>query len=83
MCLCNQISNRVNLVCCDCHYSRKAFRTEEQPETCPTCHKKLKDIGSRVPVPKKKDVKAWELLAKQIAIIEVFPVCQCGSRIYY
>ena len=84
MCLCKQISNRVNLVCCNCHYSRKAFRAfGEQPETCPTCRKKLTDIGSRIAVPKKKDLKNWKVLEQLIAVTDVFPVCQCGSRIYH
>jgi hypothetical protein len=83
MCLCKQIENRVNLVCPDCHYSRKTFRTQEQPETCPTCRKKLIDIGSRIAVPKKKDWKNWKILTAMIAVTDVFPVCQCGSRIYH
>ena len=51
MCLCTQTSNRINLVCCNCRYSRKGNREFKQKEVCPNCRSKLKDIGSKVAIP--------------------------------
>jgi hypothetical protein len=79
MCLCTQLTNRVNLVCVKCKTHTKDFRSPtEQFNLCPVCREKMIDIGSKVEVPKKRDKKGWERLAKLIATTKYFSVCQCG-----
>ena len=80
MCLCTQITNGINLVCCNCRYNRKGNRlfTGQIPlEKCPKCQNKLVDIGSKIEVPKKTDKKGWEKLQDLILKTEYFSVCQC------
>ena len=77
MCLCTQLTNRINLVCTSCKYSRKGFRDDLQLEKCPTCQKSLSDIGSKIKVPKKSDIKGWKDLKILIEKCETFSVCQC------
>lgn len=78
MCHCLQLQDRVNLVCTKCRYSRKAFRNPiEQKERCPRCKSLLSDIGSKITIPSKKDVKAWDKLTEMIAKNKWFPTCQC------
>lgn len=81
MCLCTQIDNRVNKVCVNCRISKKGFRakTDFYPkEKCQFCHSELIDIGSKIKVPKKTDVKGWKKLEKIISQTKYFSVCQCG-----
>lgn len=77
MCLCKQIVDSINLVCCKCKYSRKGKRELNQQETCPNCRSKLNDIGSKIAIPKKRDKKRWNELQALIDSTEHFEVCQC------
>jgi len=78
MCLCTQNTNGINLVCCNCKYSRKGIRTsQKQLEKCPKCQNELIDIGSKIEIPKKRDKKGWNKLNELIQTNEYFSVCQC------
>lgn len=81
MCLCMQIDDKVNKVCCNCRVSKKGIRVKSDfypKEKCQFCRKELTDIGSKIEVPKKSDLKGWKKLEKIIATTTYFAVCQCG-----
>lgn len=77
MCLCTQIVDKINLVCCKCKYSRKGKRELNQKEICPNCRCELNDIGSKIAIPKKRDKKRWNELQTLIDNTEYFEICQC------
>lgn len=80
MCSCNQLDSRVNKVCCTCRISKKGFRRFGLVEKCQLCKSELIDIGSKIEVPKKSDLKGWKKMERIIATTTYFSVCQCGSE---
>lgn len=83
MCLCNHQDSRVNKVCCRCRVSKKGIRALSDVfpnEKCQFCNAQLIDIGSKIEVPKKNNLRAWSRLAKLISETKYFSVCQCGAE---
>lgn len=75
MCLCKQIDNKVNKVCCNCRISKKGIRVQsdfDAKEICQFCRTELVDIGSKIEVPKKSDLKGWKKLKNTIATTKYF-----------
>jgi hypothetical protein len=59
----SETTNSYKFICIPCRYTAKRLWSEDFKHRCPECRQPLICVGSKIPIPRKSDDKAWEALA--------------------